>query len=348
MLLLLVLAVSCKSKSKQADKPKDTPPVIVDVMIAQAQPITDTIEANGTVLAGEYLEIHPEVSGRLTYLNIPEGMNIAKGTVLARINDADLRAQLGKSRVQLELANTTVQRYKKLLDVSGINQSDYDLAVSTASSYRADIEYTRSLIAKTVVRAPFSGIAGLRQVSPGAYVSPTTVLASLQQVSQVKIDFTLPEAYGNVIRIGSLIDVLLDGNRHVHAKIIATEPGANTDTRNLKVRAVLADANVNPGAFVKVFINAGEHRNAIKVPSNAIIPQDKSNQLVTVKEGKAVFANVLTGNREAGMVEILSGISAGDSVVVNGVLFTRPNGKVKVRSVRSFRDMQAADSIKTT
>ncbi|MEP6713728.1 MAG: efflux RND transporter periplasmic adaptor subunit [Ferruginibacter sp.] len=343
---LLVLFGACKSKKDISKTPKPNPPTIVDIIIASQQPISNIVEANGTVVANEYLEIHPEVSGRLTYLNIAEGSPVAKGAVLAKINDADLRAQVGKSRVQLELAQTTVGRYKQLIDVGGINQSDYDLAVNQVNGYRADIAYTQALIDKTIIRAPFSGVMGLRQVSPGAYVSPSTILATLQQVAQVKLDFTLPETYSSIIKKGDVIDVELDAvtQRKGRAMITAIEPGANTDTRNLKVRASLIGSDINPGAFVKVFINAGKNKFAIEVPTNCIIPNDKNNQVIVVKNGLADFVNVETGIRQANAVEITKGISVGDSIVVTGVLFARPKSKLMVRSIKNINEIAAVDS----
>ena len=253
--LIVFFFMACKKKSADAGKPKISPPVIVDVIIADRQPISDVVEANGTVVANEFLELHPEVSGRLTYLNIAEGSDVSQGTVLAKINDADLQAQLAKTKVQLDLAQKTSQRYKQLLDVSGINQSDYDIALNQVNAFKADMVYTQALINKTIIRAPFSGVIGLRQISPGAYVTPATTLATLQQTSKVKIDFTVPQNYSNIIKRGTVLDVELDGatQKRGRAIIVATEPGANTDTRNLKVRAVLSEANINPGAFVKVF-----------------------------------------------------------------------------------------------
>jgi membrane fusion protein, multidrug efflux system len=337
---------ACKKKSADGNKPKTTPPVIVDVIIAQRQAITDVIEANGTVVANEFQELRPEISGRLTYLNISEGNAVAAGTVLAKIYDADLQAQLAKSKVQLDLAQKTVQRYKKLLDISGINESDYDIAVNQVNGFKADMVYTQALINRTIIRAPFNGVIGLRQISPGAYVSPATVLATLQQISKVKIDFTVPQNYSNVIKKGAVLDVELDATNHTmgRAMIVATEPGANTDTRNLKVRALLAEANINPGAFVKVFLNAGEGKTSIAVPTNCIIPNDKDNQVVIVKNGIANFVNVQTGIRQANTIEIVSGINVGDSVVVTGVLFAKPKSKLKVRSVKKLSELAVADS----
>lgn len=344
-LLVFITVDSCKAKTKTKKEQKPNPPTVVDVIIAAPQPVSNIIEANGTVVANEYLELHPEVSGRLTYLKVAEGSHVTQGTVIAKINDADLRAQLNKTKVQLDLAETTVGRYKQLLDVSGINQSDYDIAVNEVNGYKADIQYTQSLIDKTVIKAPFTGVVGLRQVSPGAYVTPASVIATLQQVSQVKIDFTLPEAYGNVVKNGSLIDVALDINDTTRKKalIIATEPGANTDTRNIKVRAVLQNAVVNPGAFVKVYIDEGENRSSIFVPTNAIIPNDKNNQVVVVKKGIASFVDVQTGNRLANNVEIISGLHPGDSIVVTGVLFVRPKAKVTVRGIKQLDNSTVGD-----
>ncbi len=341
LISILFLFSQCKSKAKNGDAPKVNAPVVVDVLIAARELVSNVIEANGTVIAGEYLELRPEVSGRLTFLNLPEGKYIAKGTVVARVNDADLRAQISRTKVQLDLAQKTVNRYKQLLDVSGINQADYDVALNQVNTLNADIVYTQALIDKTVIRAPFSGVAGLRQVSPGAYVTPTTIIATLQQTNEVKIDFTLPEIYGNSIKNGSLIDVVVDAasTQRSKAVIIATEPGANTETRNLRVRAVLKGVTANPGAFVKVYIDAGKGKYSIKVPTNCIIPDDKNNQVILVKNGSANFVNVQTGIREANTVEVLSGINDGDSVVVTGVLFARPKSKLNVRSVKKIVDL---------
>ncbi len=347
VLLIVVCSLdACKKKDATAGKPKVLPPVIVDVIIAERQSISDIVEANGTVVANEFLELHPEVSGRLTYLNIAEGSGVAQGTVLAKINDADLQAQLAKTRVQLDLAQKTTQRYKQLLDVRGINQSDYDIALNQVNAFKADMVYTQALINKTIIRAPFSGVIGLRQISPGAYVTPATTLATLQQTSKIKIDFTVPQNYSGLIKRGSVLNVELDATSHKmgRAMIVATEPGANTDTRNLKVRAVLSESNINPGAFVKVFLNAGVGKTSIVVPTNCIIPNDKDNQVIVVKNGLANFVNVETGIRQSSSVEITKGINVGDSVVVTGVLFARPKSKVKVRSVKKLATLIPKDS----
>ncbi|RDB06072.1 efflux RND transporter periplasmic adaptor subunit [Runella aurantiaca] len=321
-----------KEKPKGGDEKKDKP-TMVDVMVAASQPVTNVIEANGTIIPGESTELRPEVSGRLTYLNVPEGKSVAEGTVMARINSADLEAQVKRTKVQLETAIKTEERLKKLLEVNGINQSDYDAALNTVNTLKADIAYTQTLIDKTIIRAPFTGTVGLRQVSPGAYVTPTSILATMQQLGKMKIDFTLPEENSDLIRIGSVVKVKLEGRDTTmrRATVIALEPQANRLTRNLMVRALLDDSRVNPGAFAKVIVSSGNNKKAIMIPTNAIIPDDRNSQVILVKGGKASFVNVQTGVRTANSVEITQGISEGDSVVVTGVLFAKPDAILKVR-----------------
>lgn len=341
VIFLAITMISCKSKPA-VPKQTPNPPTVVDVMVASLQKIDNTIEASGTVIANENVELHPDGSGILTYLNIPEGKYVTKGTVLARINSADLAAQYEKSKVQLDLAQKTEERLRKLLSVSGINQSDYDVALNTVNSTKADMAYTQTLIDKTIMRAPFDGTLGLRQVSPGAYVTQTTVIATLQQLGKVKIDFTLPEEYGNLVKVGGIVDVEVDAANQVRQKatIIAIEPQANQQTRNLIVRAMLEGNPANPGSFVKVYIGAtGSGKMAVMVPSNTIIPNDINNQLVVIKKGKSNFVNINTGIRLANNVEIIKGVDAGDTIVVTGVLFVRPNTPVKIRSVKTLAQL---------
>lgn len=346
LVLLGGMVMGCKNKP-EVIKPRENPPTPVDVMIASPQQISNTIEANGTVIANESVELHPEVSGRLTYLNVPEGRHVNQGTVLARINSADLEATLQKSKVQLDLAETTEKRLKQLLDVNGINQNDYDIALNQVNSLKADISYTQTLIDKTVIRAPFSGTVGLRKVSPGAYVTSTTVIATIQQLGKAKIDFTLPEQYSELIKVGNIVEVEVDAANEVRQKatIIAMEPQANTQTRNLMVRAVLDKAAPNPGAFVKVFVGGqAMSKNSIMVPTNTIIPDDKNNQLILVKKGRASFVNVKTGLRLADNVEIMDGVNAGDTVVVIGVLFARPGAVLSIRHIKTLEELAKNDT----
>jgi membrane fusion protein, multidrug efflux system len=344
ILIFFIFLIACSQKV-DTTKPRNAPPPIVDVLVAATRPMSNTLEANGTVVANEYVELHPEASGRLTYLYVPEGMLVKKGTLIAKVNNADLQAQVDRSKVALDLAMKTEQRDKQLLAVNGINQSDYDAALNVVNGYKADIEYNQALLDKTILKAPFDGYIGLRQVSEGAYVTPSTLIATLLQLDKIKIDFAIPEEYSSVLKIGTMVEVEMDeSGKRKKAKIIAAEPQVNQSTRNMTVRAVLENSEANPGSFAKVYVHSGMDKTAIMIPTNALIPDDKNNQVVLVKGGKANFANVSTGMRMANNVEITGGIKAGDTVVVTGVLFARPNGRLQVRNTRTLEEFAALNN----
>lgn len=335
----LLLSISCKEKKDTFKQKNSAGPTTVDVIIAKIERTTERVEVNGTVVANEFAELRPEVSGLLTFLDVPEGKTVQKGTVIARINSADLEAQANRSAVQLELAETTEQRIRKLLDINGINQADYDVAVNQVNTLKADILYTKALIAKTIVRAPFTGVIGLRKVSAGTFVTPNNVIATMQQLSNLRIDFTIPEVYQKYVVKGGIVDVSIDqtSGQMQTARIIATEPQVNQSTRNITVRALLNAGTTSPGSFVKVYLKSNQDKSSILIPANSIIPESKSKKVVVVKDGKASFVTIETGARQADNVEVTKGLSVGDSVVVSGVLFTRPDAPLKVRSVRSLK-----------
>lgn len=328
---LILGVIACKEKPKSIDKFNPNASVNVDITIADTQRVEKQIEVNGSVLANEYVELHPEVNGRLTFLQVSEGKLIQAGTVIARLNDADLQAQLSKAKAQLDLAIINEQRNKQLLAVKAINQSDYDVSLQQVKSIQADVAYTQSLIDKTVVKAPFTGQIGLRQVSVGAYINTSTTIATLQSLGNLKMDFTIPELYGSYVAVGKKVKISLlnADDKKMDATITAIEPQIIASSRNLKVRTSFK-GNILPGAYTKVYLQELKTSTSIMLPSNVIIPDSKSKQIVIVKNGKAKFVNVETGYRTQTAVEITKGIQKGDSVIVAGMLFVKDGSKLKI------------------
>jgi membrane fusion protein (multidrug efflux system) len=334
----IILFASCSEAAKDT-KSKQKPPAKVDVMIAENMEFPKSIEVNGTVLSNEMVELHPEVSGRLIFLNIPDGTKVQQGTILARINDADLQAQLEQQKAQLNLAKKNEQRLQTLLQINGVNQADYDAAANQVTSLQANVKVVIAQIEKTVIRAPFSGTLGLRLVSPGAYVTPQTLIGTLQQIDKIKIDFSVPETYASLVKVGNSITIQTnESNQKLTAKISAIEPQINTSTRNIKVRAILENGLINPGTYVKVQLN--QKGNGIVIPTNAIIPDAFANQVVVIKNGKAEFKNVETGVRTPDIIELVSGVEIGDSIVVSGILNVRANEKVVIKKVKTLRELK--------
>ena len=337
-LIVISLFISCQSKIKDTAA-KGKPPVGVEVIIAGSEAVASDLEVNGTVLSNEMVELRPEISGRLTYLNIPDGAKVTKGAILAKVNDADLQAQLEQQKTQLDLAFKTEKRLGDLLKVNGVNQADYDVALSQVNSIQANVKVLNAQVDKTVIRAPFSGELGLREVSQGAFVTPQTLIGTLQQTDKVKIDFTVPETYVTIIKKGDKVYIQTNGmDSALEATITAIEPQINSVTRNIKVRAFLRNGIISPGAFVKVVLK--QSRQGIMVPTNAIIPDALSSQIVVVHHKKAVFTNVETGIRNTNHVELTKGINVGDSIIVSGMLFVRPNAVIQVQKVRTLKDSE--------
>ena len=340
---LVLIACSNSSSNDKAASPKPgggrpaTPPVQAEAYIVKARVMSEDLEVPGTLLPYEETEIRPEISGRIVALNIREGASIAKGTLLARLFDGDLQAQLQKLQVQLQISEKTVERYKELLKIQGISQQEYDLAELQVNNLKADIGLVNVDIRKTQIHAPYSGTLGLRNVSLGAYVSPTNILTTLRKVDQLKVSFTVPEKYSSMMKKSNQVKLNIEGEKKKFtATIIATENNIEANTRTLKVLAVVnaAGTTLVPGAFAKVNLQLDKNNQALVVPTQAIIPQARNKKVLVYVNGSAKSVIVETGIRDSSYVQIESGLNLGDTVLTTGLLAVRPDSKVKLIKVQ--------------
>ncbi len=339
--LIWLLSASCGGKKDKIPPPQQggnqrSQVMRVDGYIVKTETFREIIEVPGTVVANEVAEIHPEVAGRIVQLNVVEGKYVGKGALLAKLYDGDLRAQLYKLQVQLALAQKTEERQSQLLKIQGISQQDYDISLLQVNSLKADIGILETSIAKTVVRAPFSGKLGLQKVSPGSYVTPASVIATISQTDQLKLDFTVPEKYTGQIKIGQVVNFTIEGSKkEMEAKVAATEANVMEATRTLTVRAAISgkDPALLPGAFAKVQLSFDPDPNTILVPTQAVLPQARGKKVILYKGGIAVFTDVTTGVRDSARVQITEGLKAGDTVVVTGLLSVRPEAKIQIAKI---------------
>lgn len=340
VLLFLALFISCKEKKKETSTSaamgmqQQTLPV--ETMIAKTKSLSSNIEIPGTILPNESTEIHPEVSGRVIQLNVREGAFVGKGALLAKLYDGDLQAQKRKLEVQLKIAEQTENRQAQLLKIQGISQQDYDLSLLQVNNLHADLDIVGEAIHKTEIHAPFAGKLGLKNISQGAYITPTTIITTISQVSQLKVQFNVPEKYGSQLRNGQQILFGVDGStKDFMASIIATEVKIEEDTRSLAVRALVKqnDPALIPGAFAKVKIVLGKNDEAIMIPNLTVIPQGRKKQVYLYKDGKAVQTDITTGVRDSTNIQVLTGLKVGDTVITSALLFLRPGADVKLLKV---------------
>lgn len=340
-----LLLSACGSKDKKDDKTAGpgkgktaaAPPSRVDAYVVKTSPLSDNLELPGSLIANESTPVNPEISGRLVYLNATEGRTVGKGTLIAKIYDGDLVAQLNKLQVQAKVQQQTARRYEELLKIQGVSQQEYDLAKLEISNVQADMAIIRSNIMRTEIRAPFSGTLGLKQISPGAYVTPATIITTIRQNSQLKLDYTLPERYSNKVEVGKIISFTTEGSTRVYnARILATESGVSEANRSLVVRAAVTnnDGKLLPGQFVKVQTSFDPDPNAIMIPSQAVIPQARGKKVAVYRNGTADFVDVETGARDSANVQIVSGLKVGDTIITTGLMSLKPKGKVQLGKVR--------------
>lgn len=328
----------CHSKQ---EKPTTTGPLagmpmVVEGIIVKPSLLNQIIYVSGTLKPFEETTLMPEVPGRIVSINLPEGQSVKVNTLLVKLFDGDLQAQLRKSETQLKIAESTRVRQAELLKISGISQSDYDQTELQVISIKNDIELMKVSIKKTEVLAPYDGEIGLRNISIGAQVTTSTALATIREVDKLKLDFSVPEKYSNIITKGGKLKFMVQGDDAKYdAIVMASEQSIDASTRNLKVRAVVKknSASLIPGAFANVELSLGERPQALMVPTQAIIPTERDKKLIVVKGGKAVFVSVKTGVRESANIEVAEGIAAGDTVVTTGILFLKPGAVVKFSKI---------------
>jgi membrane fusion protein, multidrug efflux system len=337
-IVLFASVFSCSEKEGGA-KPaagRATGPLTVEGFLVEKHKISDKVEVPGTLLPAEETQIRSEVSGRVTRLNVREGEFVKQGSMLVKLFDEDLQAQLRKLEVQLRIADKTEERQRELLEIKGISQQDYDLSALQVENLRADIQSVKIAISKTEIRAPFSGQIGLRNVSLGAFLSPNEVVTTLRQVTTLKLEFAIPEKYAKEIRVGSDIGFRVDGgNESHHAKVIATESGVDQATRTLRVRALVTKKHPElvPGIFARVSLQLGKSSEALLVPTQSIIPQARTKQVILLKGDSAAFVDVETGIRDSVFIQVVSGVKQGDTVITTGLMAIRPNTKIRVQKV---------------
>lgn len=311
-------------------------PLLVEGFIVQPHSVSEDIEVPGSLLPFEETQIKAEVSGRIVQLDIQEGKVVSKGALLVKLFDADLQASLRKLQVQLEINQKTVDRQRDLLAINGISQQDFDLAALAVDNLKADIETTKIAISKTELRAPYDGKLGLRNVSFGAYVSPSDIITSIRQVNQLKLEFAIPEKYVKNISVGYVVKFKVDGGDKIHqARVIATEGSVDQATRTLRVRALVheSDTELVPGVFAKVNLQMGFNAKALMVPTQAVIPMARNKQIVLLRKDSAQFMRVETGIRDSSYVQVLSGLKAGDTIITTGLMSIRPKSKLKIQKL---------------
>ena len=314
----------------------------INAEVLKYQSLTDKIMSTGSTLPDEEVDLAFESSGKVVAIYFTEGTHVKAGDLLAKINDKPLQAQLKKLEAQVPLAKDRVYRQRTLLEKDAVSQEAYEQVATEYEKLMADIELVKANIAQTELRAPFDGIIGLRSVSEGAYVtSSSSVIAKLTKISPLKIEFSIPESYAAEVQDGTpctskraiLFRMEKDGMmQNYKATVYAVESKVDMATRTLKVRATYPNPgeNILPGRYTSVEISKREIKDALAIPSEAVIPEMGKDIVYLYKNGVAEPQEITIGIRTESRVQVLQGLNVGDTLITSGVMQLRTGMKVSI------------------
>lgn len=312
-------------------------PVAVDVAQVTSVRLVDDVNAAGTLRSNEAVIIRPEIAGRITQLNFSDGAQVKKGQVLVAFDASVNQAEVQQAQAELNIAKANFNRTADLARQKFISERARDESEASVQVLEAKLALARAKLSKMEIRAPFSGIVGIRSVSTGDYVKDGADLVNLEDISSVKVDFRVPEKYADLARQGQAIEVMVDAlpGKTFRARVDAIDPQVDSSGRSALLRGRIdnPEGRLRPGMFARVRLILAEREGALVVPEEAIVPQGAKTTVWKVVDGKAVRTEVKTGMRRAAKVEIVEGLQAGDIVVTAGqIRLSRDGTAVRINA----------------
>lgn len=321
-----------KSGAKGAGSGRESSGVLVATKKVEAAPLAETLDLVGTLRAEEAVDLQAETAGKVIEIAFVEGARVRQGDLLLRLNDAELQAARERAEARRELARLKEERLASLLKNGGVNQQDYDSARSEFAVQDAEAKLIAAQIEKTIIRAPFDGVVGLRAVSVGALVSSSTKVATLQATDRLKLDFAVPERHAGRLKPGAKVEFTVTGDRLAHAgEVYAVEPRVDEATRTVLVRARVPnpDGHLSPGALAQISLSLQQWDAALLVPAMAVLTTERGKTLFVVADGVARVRKIETGLRRRDLVQVTAGLKPGETIIVAGVQAVKDGTKVK-------------------
>ena len=326
---------------KQPQAPKQGRALNVQAVVLDRVLLADELFVSGNVIPDEEVDLAFETSGKITEIFFQEGAYVHKGDLLAKINDEPQQAELRKQEAQLKLFQDRMYRQNALLEKEAVSEEAFQEAQANLAALHAEIDRVKANIAQRELRAPFDGVLGLREVSPGSYVSSTTPIVKLTKMNPLKIEFSVPERYSNVLKAGARLNFTVEGDLAERAaKVYATDSHVDMETRTFTVRALYdnSDGTLFPGRYVNVNLLTREYPDAIAVPGEAIVSEMGQDKVFLYKGGKAQSVVITKGMRNEALVQVVQGLEVGDTVITTGTMQLREGQKVVLDGVKQIEN----------
>ncbi len=332
----IATANTAGGKGKGGKGGRKNGPIPVKILIVRDTTLDNAIDVTGTIDANEKVNLVSETAGTITGIYFKEGTYVKKGQLLVKVYNQDLQASLAQNNYQVALAKQNEYRNSVLLKKEAISQQEYDTSLTSLNTLKAQADVIKAQIAKTEIRAPFSGTIGLRSVSPGGYLSPSTPIATLVNIDPAKLTFSVPERYLPLLKKGSKVKFNVASSRdNFNASVYAIEPAIDYNSRTITVRASAPNPKnlLTAGSFAKINLSLDQIPKTIMVPTECVVPDLKSSKVYVYHNGLAQPRSVKTDIRTDTKVQIIDGLKAGDSVVVSGIIQMRPKVPLKIVKV---------------
>jgi membrane fusion protein (multidrug efflux system) len=329
---------SCQSRQMAAMQAMPQPPTSVAVATATETEWQPWLEAIGTLVATQGVFVSAEIAGKVREIHVESGEPVEAGALLLQLDDSIEQAEVQGLVAEAGLGKLEFERAAQMLADKLGSQADYDRTRANLQKTQSDLAARRALLEKKAIRAPFSGVLGIRQVDVGAYLEPGDDIVSLQQLDPVYADFSLPERYQSSITHGQRVSILIKAwpDEHFEGVISAIDPRIDSNTRSVRIRATLAnpDLLLHPGMFADVRLLLAARSNVVTVPQTAIMYNPYGDSVYVVQAGDAglvvEYRQVQTGSVRDGRIEISSGLQAGERVVSAGQLKLRNGMAVSI------------------
>jgi membrane fusion protein (multidrug efflux system) len=326
------LALGCESEASSAPVKKERPPPVVQAYTVKPTTLARTVEAVGSLRSPESTRVTAEIGGKVALLDVPEGKRVEAGHMLARLDTSEASADLVVAQARLEGAQETLERRQELVREQLATDQALDEADADEKAARGELARRRATLGKMVIRAPFAGVVGLREVSLGAYISPGTAITTLTSIDTLELVFSVPERHVGKIESGQKVrGVVGDCTHRFTGEVVVLEPAVDPRTRSLRVLARVERSDVLvPGMSAQVKVEVGSVDKALQIPQEALIRQGTREYVLAVGKDQTVErVNVTTGQFDARFVEIRDGLSPGDRVVAAGHQKARPGDEVR-------------------
>lgn len=302
--------------------------ISVEGFVVRPEQFHETVYTTGNIMADEEIYVRSESSGRVTGIYFEEDSEVREGDLMLTLNVAELQQEKRRITFQINLAEIREQRQKELLERTAIAQDDYDVALNELNTLKAQRDRVQAQIDDKQIRAPFDGVVGLKEISVGSYISPETVITSLQKIDPVKVEFSIPERFQASVSRGQNVRFRVEGDENYkEGEIYAIQPRVDRETRSLRMRAIAPnpDFRILPGAFARVEVDLSVIEDALLIPSEALIPEITGYKVFVYSNGNVTERNVQIGTRTDRQVMIREGLNPQDTVITTGLLQLRDN-----------------------